>query len=432
MKFVVVLVDKATGRLSDAHPDWRVADWLRRDVGPAQGKVVLASDPSAGDGGEDGGLLYYVGNAYLSTALSRAQGIIACEVRCVPSPPSACSSLGEFLRPSDGIVHVEDSGGDVASPPVTWVYIARVHPDAGVPADVPYLELVSELAARGRGAARSNRTAVPAVSVFGRQVRFSLADGRLPLLTTKRVGWRGVIEELLWFCRGETDTRVLRDRGVHIWDANSTREFLDARGLAHHEEGDIGPGYGFQWRHAGAEYRGPKPRVRYDGGDNGGFDQLAYVEHLLRTDPHSRRILMSAWSPSDLDSTALPPCHVMAQWYVRDDDDGARLSCMLTMRSCDTFLGLPFNVASYGALTHALAKRTGLVADELVVSIGDCHLYENCIEQALEQASRAPRPSPVLSMSDAVATAAWEELTADDFGVSGYYPHPAIRAEMAV
>lgn len=314
----------------------------------------------------------------------------------------------------------------------TWIHVGCDQPH-GITADAPYIGLLWELSnlARAERPLRDNRTEIKTVSVFGRQVRFPLAAWSLPLLTTKRVPFVQMLEELLWFCRGETDANVLSEKKIKIWDGNSSRSFLDQVGLGHYATGDIGPGYGFQWRHAGAEYRGPKPRVSYS--DTEGVDQLAYVERLLKTDPMSRRIVLSAWNPADLGKMALPPCHVMAQWYVRQDCHGAKhLSCMLTMRSCDTFLGLPWNIASYATLTHILAKRCGMEPEELVVSIGDCHLYANCIEQAAEQLQRSPTMYPMLRISERVASCKWEEILASDFCLVGYYPHAAIKADMAV
>jgi thymidylate synthase len=329
--------------------------------------------------------------------------------------------------------------------PRSWVFLGldrqQQQSDQQLKGDeTAYLDLLRELVSLGTNGNnnnynknRKNRTGIPTTSVFGRQIRFDISEGKVPLVTTKRVNFAHALEELLWFCRGETDTRVLSDRGVSIWKGNSSREFLDSVGLAGYQEGDIGPGYGFQWRRAGAQYRGPAPGVDYGNGPEDGADQLAYVENLLKTDPFSRRILLSAWAPADLPKMALPPCHVMAQWYVEEGAAGLELSCMLTMRSCDTFLGLPWNIASYATLTHLLAKRCGMAdTRELVVSIGDCHLYENCLEQAREQLARRPLPVPRIWMSDEAATKPWEELSQRDVELHGYYPHPRIRAEMAV
>jgi thymidylate synthase len=319
-----------------------------------------------------------------------------------------------------------------------WVFFGTPRDgDASGVCDAPYLALLQDLVDKHTASPaclRSNRTLVDSVSVFGRQVRFCLKNGAIPMLTTKRVPFKHMVEELLWFCRGETDATILSKKGIKIWNGNSSREFLDARGLVAYAEGDIGPGYGFQWRHMGATYRGAAPGVKY--ADSDGFDQLAYVERELRTNPTSRRILLNAWNSADLDKMALPPCHVMAQWYVEpatvEPHGKPTLSCMLTMRSCDTFLGLPWNMASYATLTHILAARCGMQSGELVVSIGDCHLYSNCIEQAGLQLKRTARPTPKLLVNNGVATKEWAEISVEDLTLCGYCPHPSIRADMAV
>ena len=295
-----------------------------------------------------------------------------------------------------------------------------------------YLGLLREVA--GRSVTRADRTGTGTLSVFGRQVRFALHDG-LPLLTTKKLAWRKVLEELLWFARGETDVRDLQQRGVRIWDGNSSRAFLDAVGLHGNAEGDIGPAYGFQWRHFGADYdQGPKSGddKKYAGA---GFDQLAEVERLLKHDPMSRRIVMSAWNPPALRAMALPPCHVLCQFYV-DAPMGAtsvpRLSCHLYQRSVDTFLGFPWNIASYSMLTCILAERCGMQAHELIISTGDTHVYTDHLDAVHTQLSREPRPKPVFMMSADVASKAWHELSLHDFDVAGYYPHGFIAAKMSV
>lgn len=270
------------------------------------------------------------------------------------------------------------------------------------------------------GAVRGDRTGTGTRSLFGRALRFDLRRS-FPLLTTKRVFWRGVVEELLWFVRGCTDAKALAAAGVGIWDGNASRAFLDARGLRHRAEGDLGPVYGFQWRHFGAAY------VDKDADYSGqGVDQLADVVHQIRTDPDSRRILLSAWNPAALPDMALPPCHVLAQWYVQ----GGELSCMMTQRSADVGLGVPFNIASYALLTVMLAAVTGLTPGDFVHSIGDAHVYANHVEPLLTQLANEPRPFPVLSLARAVADI--DDFTPADFVLDGYDPHPKIAMEMAV
>lgn len=202
-----------------------------------------------------------------------------------------------------------------------------------------------------KGIKRGDRTGVGTYGIFGAQMRYSLRNNVFPLLTTKRVFWRGVVEELLWFIRGSTNAFELSNRNVHIWDANSTREFLDSVGLSHHEVGDLGPVYGFQWRHFGAKYEGMHADYT-----NKGIDQLAQIIHTIKTKPTDRRIIMCAWNPVDIPEMALPPCHCLVQFFVANDE----LSCLLYQRSADMGLGVPFNIASYALLTYMIAHVTGL------------------------------------------------------------------------
>ena len=207
-----------------------------------------------------------------------------------------------------------------------------------------YLELLNKIITEG--VQKDDRTGVGTISRFGEMMRFNLEDS-FPLLTTKNVFWRGVIEELLWFVRGQTDSNILRDKGIHIWDGNTSREFLDKLGLHNREVGDIGPGYGFQWRHFGAEYT--DSHADYTGQ---GVDQLMNIINTIKTDPGNRRMILSAWNPAALHLMALPPCHMMSQFYVAD----GKLSCMMYQRSCDIGLGVPFNIASYSLLLCMIAQ----------------------------------------------------------------------------
>lgn len=226
------------------------------------------------------------------------------------------------------------------------------------------------------GKSRSDRTGVGTVSIFGAQMRFSLRNEVFPLLTTKRVFWRAVLEELLWFIKGSTDAKELQAKNVHIWDGNSTREFLDKNGFHDREEGDLGPIYGFQWRHYGAEYK-----TSSDDYTGKGIDQLNEVIHRIRTNPSDRRIVMSAWNVVDLPKMALPPCHCFVQFYVADGE----LSCQLYQRSADMGLGVPFNIASYALLTCMIAHVTKLKPGDFVHTLGDAHIYLNHIEPLKEQ-----------------------------------------------
>jgi thymidylate synthase len=261
-----------------------------------------------------------------------------------------------------------------------------------------YLDLMRQV--RERGTRKTDRTGTGTLSLFGRQLRFDLSAG-FPLVTTKRVHLRSVIEELLWFLRGETNVRSLQDKGVTIWD-----EWAD-------EQGELGPVYGRQWR-------------AWATADGGHVDQVARAIHQLRNDPDSRRILVSAWNVGELDRMALAPCHAFFQCYVAD----GRLSLQVYQRSCDIFLGVPFNIASYALLAHILAQQADLKVGELVWTGGDCHLYLNHVEQADTQLARTPNPLPTLALLRRPTDIG--DYRIEDFQVLGYEPQPAIRAPVAV
>jgi len=284
--------------------------------------------------------------------------------------------------------------------------------------EIQYLELIRKI--METGTVKGDRTGTGTISLFGAQMRFSLRES-FPLLTTKRVFWRGVAEELLWFVKGCTDADVLTEKGVHIWDANASREFLDGRNLQHYEEGDLGPVYGFQWRHFGAEYKG-----RYTDYQNEGVDQLKHIINTIKTNPDDRRMIMSAWNPVDLPKMALPPCHSFCQFYVSNGE----LSCQMYQRSCDMGLGVPFNIASYALLTVMIAHVCNLKAGDFVHCLGDAHVYSNHVEPLKVQLERVPRPFPTLTIKRKVTDI--EDFTFDDFHLDNYKPHPKIKMEMAV
>jgi len=282
-----------------------------------------------------------------------------------------------------------------------------------------YLEIIEDILEHGNQ--KSDRTGTGTKSVFGRQMRFSLRDGTFPLLTTKKTFYRGIAEELFWFIRGSTNAIELKEKKVMIWEGNSSREFLDSVGLSHREVGDLGPVYGFQWRHFGAEYS--DMHADYSGQ---GVDQLAEVIHKIENKPDDRRIIMCAWNPKDIPRMALPPCHCLVQFYVANGE----LSCQLYQRSADMGLGVPFNIASYALLTHMIAHVTGLKPGEFVHTLGDTHVYLNHVEPLKEQLKREPKPFPKLLIKRKVENI--EDFTIDDFEVQGYDPHPKITMEMAV
>lgn len=249
------------------------------------------------------------------------------------------------------------------------------------------------------GTAKADRTGTGTRSVFGHQLRYDLSAG-FPLITTKKVHLKSIVYELLWFLRGDSNVRWLQEHGVGIWD-----EWADA-------EGELGPVYGVQWR------SWPAPDGRH-------IDQIAQVLHTLRTDPDSRRMLVSAWNVAELDRMALAPCHALFQFYVAD----GRLSCQLYQRSADLFLGVPFNIASYALLTVMVAQQTGLVPGDFIWTGGDCHIYDNHHEQVTEQLTRAPYPFPVLELEPA---ASLFDYRYDDVRVHDYRHHPGIKAPVAV
>jgi thymidylate synthase len=265
------------------------------------------------------------------------------------------------------------------------------------PLERPYLELLADVLANG--VRREDRTGVGTLGVFGRQMRFDLARG-FPLLTTKKLHVRSIVAELIWFLRGESNVRWLQERGVSIWD-----EWADA-------QGELGPVYGKQWR----SWATP---------DGRSIDQIARLLEGLRSNPNSRRHVVSAWNPADVDDMALPPCHCLFQFFVAE----GKLSCQLYQRSADIFLGVPFNIASYALLTHMVAQVVGLEVGEFVHTLGDAHLYSNHVDQAREQLTRTPYAPPQLVLAAKTDLFAFEP---EDVAFEDYQAHPAIKAPIAV
>lgn len=251
-----------------------------------------------------------------------------------------------------------------------------------------------------RGTRKTDRTGTGTLSVFGYQMRFDLAEG-FPLVTTKKLHLRSIIHELLWFLKGDTNIAYLRENGVTIWD-----EWADA-------QGNLGPVYGYQWR------SWPTPDGRH-------IDQIAQVVRQIRTNPDSRRLMVSAWNVGEIEKMALPPCHALFQFYVAE----GKLSCQLYQRSADVFLGVPFNIASYALLTQMVAQVTGLKLGEFVHTLGDAHLYSNHLEQARLQLTREPRSLPQMVLNP--DRKELEEFVYEDFTLIGYDPHPSIKAPIAV
>lgn len=261
-----------------------------------------------------------------------------------------------------------------------------------------YLDLLQDIL--NKNIQKDDRTGVGTISVFGRQLRFDLAQG-FPLMTTKKLFLKGIIHELLWFLKGDTNIKYLQDHGVHIWDAWADKD------------GNLGPVYGYQWRH----WKTPDGRT---------IDQIQNLVDMIKKNPSSRRLIVSAWNPADVDKMALPPCHCLFQFYVSN----GKLSCQLYQRSADVFLGVPFNIASYALLTMMIAQVTGLEVGEFVHTFGDVHIYLNHIEQVKLQLTREPRPLPKIKINPNVKNIF--DFTYEDFELQGYNPHPSIKAPIAV
>jgi len=281
-----------------------------------------------------------------------------------------------------------------------------------------YLNLIEDILSDGTNEEGRNGTTFVAI---GAAMHFSLNDRRVPFLTTKRLAWKTCLKELLWFIRGETDNKLLQAQNVHIWDGNGSREFLDSRGLVHRAEGDLGPIYGFQWRNFGGDYESEGESLRK------GVDQLQAVIDALK-DPEqrtSRRLIVSAWNPAQLNEMALPPCHVLMQFHVTD---GTKLSCSLYQRSGDVGLGVPFNIASYSMLTHLLAHHCGLDAHEFIYYLGNAHIYDDHVEPLQEQLKREPHEFPRIAIRALHEDIGKYEV--GDFEVQGYTCHETIPMAM--
>lgn len=265
-------------------------------------------------------------------------------------------------------------------------------------------------------------------SIFGASMRFSLADGKIPILTTKKTAWKTCLKELLWFIRGETDNKILKTQGVHIWDANGSREFLDSRGLKLYPEDMLGPIYGYQWRNFGASYNCFTGKaIDKVGHPFNGIDQLQEIIDTLK-DPkkrNSRRLIVTSWNPKQLNEVALPSCHILFQFNVHDEN---KLSCSMYQRSGDFPLGIPFNIASYSFLIHLIAKHCNLEAHEFIHFIGNCHIYEEHIEAMKEQVLREPFEFPKVLINKVRENI--NDYQVDDFEIHNYQHHPQIKVEM--
>jgi dihydrofolate reductase/thymidylate synthase len=284
--------------------------------------------------------------------------------------------------------------------------------------EIGYLNLISKILEKGE--VRDTRNAITK-SLFGEKLEFDISNS-IPFITTKKLAWKTVIKELLWFLSGSTDNKKLQEQNVKIWNGNATREYMDKIGFLNREENDLGPIYGHQWRHFNAQYKDQNTDYT-----NQGIDQIKQVLNLLKNDPMSRRILISAWNPSQLSEMNLPPCHMMAQFYVSADK---KLSCQMYQRSADVGLGLPFNIASYAVLTYILAKLSNLTPNKLIIVIGDAHIYNNHIESLKEQIKRKPFKFPNLIINPEKKFEKVEDFNIEDFIIEEYSYYEGIVMDM--
>lgn len=285
--------------------------------------------------------------------------------------------------------------------------------------ELQYINLIKHILENG--ISKDDRTGVGTLSIFSYNMTFNLRES-FPLLTTKKVYWKGVVEELLWFISGSTDSNVLKEKGVRIWEGNSSREFLDSRGLSHYDQGDIGAGYGFQWRHFGAKYTN-----MYDSYEGQGVDQLKDVIYKIKNTPDDRRIIMSTWNPTDLDKMALPPCHIFVQFWV--DTNKKELHSQMYQRSCDVGLGVPFNIASYALLTCIIAKLCNLTPGDFHYCMGDTHIYKNHIDAMKLQITREPYDFPKIKIKNITDI---DNIKFDDIELIDYKYYENIKMNMAV
>jgi thymidylate synthase len=289
--------------------------------------------------------------------------------------------------------------------------------------ETAYLNLINKIISSGEE--RVTRNSITK-SIFGEKLEFDISES-IPFITTKKLAWKTVIKELLWFLSGSTDNKKLTDQNVKIWNGNASREYMDSIGFTEREVDDLGPIYGFQWLHYNADYKDNKTNY-----DNKGVNQIESVLQLLKNDPMSRRILLSAWNPSQLHLMNLPPCHVMAQFYVsiNKETNQKELSCQMYQRSADVGLGLPFNIASYAVLTYILAKLTNMKPKKLIIVIGDAHIYSNHEESLKKQVERKPFDFPKLVINPDKEFNKIEDFVIDDFVVDNYVYHETIVMDM--
>jgi thymidylate synthase len=284
--------------------------------------------------------------------------------------------------------------------------------------ETQYLDLIKKILETGE--TRGTRNSITK-SIFSEKLEFDISNS-IPFITTKKLAWKTVIKELLWFLSGSTDNKKLTEQNVSIWNGNSTREYMDSIGFTSREVNDLGPVYGHQWRHFNADYVDHKTDYT-----NKGIDQIEQVIYMLKNDPMSRRIILSAWNPSQISQMNLPPCHMLCQFYVSSNKE---LSCQMYQRSADVGLGLPFNIASYAVLTYILAKLTNLKPKKISIIIGDAHIYENHIDVLKEQITRNPFPFPTLEINPEKIYSKIEDFEINDFLLSNYSYHETLKMDM--
>jgi thymidylate synthase len=349
---------------------------------------------------------------FLTDPVLRPSALILTHIK-----PDISKDIDVFMNP-DLITRYELSGysEEIVEDDLKYRYI-YYKLRSGPSQEMKYTRLIDDILCNGNH--REDRTNTGTISVFGRMISFDISNS-IPLITQKRISFKNILEELLWFCRGETDSNILKDKGVNIWNGNTTRDFLDARGLNDYQEGECGPIYGAQWRRFG------------ESDTQKGVDQLKYVEHLLKTDPFSRRILISAWNPVDLNKMCLTPCHYSVQWYVEIVSDKKILNCKFDMRSSDFALAGCYNIVSYSILTYILAAKCDMTPGRVVYSVGDCHVYKTHLLAIKESQSRIFRPAPALVLNSSVKLKDWKDISFEDFQLIGYFPHPSVKMAMAV
>jgi len=354
-----------------------------------------------------------------STFTQCGQGAKHLEPSCIADPTLPCvtsdNSVGGKVTNEEQNISIK-----IVNKPVIENESISILTEINNHEETQYINLIREIITTGYDEFGRNGDTL---TKFGYSMRFSLRDGTMPILTTKKLAWRVCFEELFWFIRGETNNKKLQEKNVRIWDQNSSREFLDSRGLYHLEEGDLGPIYGFQWRHFNTDYTDSTKCYQGEG-----VDQLEQIIETLKNPVTrtSRRMIMTAWNPCQLNYMALPPCHILAQFHVRENK---YLSCALYQRSGDVGLGVPFNIASYSLLTHILAKHCGLEADEFIHFLGNCHIYKEHIMPLKQQIKLEPKSFPKIEIRTTHDSI--DDYCLDDISwIKPYESHPVIKMVM--